>query len=253
VGGHDDQPPARLIDWQGKAWTPEESKKAGRLAAHPNARFTVSASQCPSMDANWKIRKVCRFPLSCLAVVAHRPCRSSSRRDLGGRRVHGRDARLRDDRGDHRQSRRSAPRPYGHARVLRIQHGRLLRALAQDGAQRAASAKIFRVNWFRRDAGGKFLWPGFGENMRVLQWIFERCRGRAPGVETPLGEMPRFEDLDWRGLEKLSPAQYAELERIGRGSMEGRTRLPRRTVRQVGKRLPSALEARRGSMHEKLA
>src|SRR5437870_1614558 len=75
--------------------------------------------------------------------------------------------------------------------------------------------KIFRVNWFRRDAQGRFIWPGFGENMRVLQWIVERCQARARGVETPLGIMPRFEDLNWHGLEtKLTSAQYAELSRI---------------------------------------
>jgi phosphoenolpyruvate carboxykinase (GTP) len=112
--------------------------------------------------------------------------------------------------------------------------------------------KIFRVNWFRRDANGKFLWPGFGENVRVLQWVFERCRGRAPGVETPLGEMPRFEDLDWRGLEKLSPAQYAELERVDAAAWKEELASHDELFGKFGKRLPTALEARRGSMHEKL-
>ena len=69
--------------------------------------------------------------------------------------------------------------------------------------------RIFRVNWFRRDAGGKFLWPGFGENMRVLSWIVGRCQGRAQGEDTPLGVMPRYEDLNWAGLESFTRARFA--------------------------------------------
>jgi phosphoenolpyruvate carboxykinase (GTP) len=112
---------------------------------------------------------------------------------------------------------------------------------------------MFRVNWFRRDANGKFIWPGFGENMRVLQWIFERCRGRARGIETPLGDMPRFEDLDWKGLEKLSQAQYAELERIDRAAWKEELVSHDELFSKFGKRLPAALDARRGTLHEKLA
>jgi phosphoenolpyruvate carboxykinase (GTP) len=113
--------------------------------------------------------------------------------------------------------------------------------------------RIFRVNWFRRDAQGKFIWPGFGENMRVLQWIFERCQGRAAGVETPLGTMPRFEDLNWQGLDKLSPAQYGELTRVDAGSWKEELALQDEFFSKLGKRLPQALDLRRGRMHERLA
>jgi phosphoenolpyruvate carboxykinase (GTP) len=121
------------------------------------------------------------------------------------------------------------------------------------GRSVAKPPRMFRVNWFRRDARGKFIWPGFGENMRVLQWVFERCRGRAAGVETPLGGMPRFEDLDWKGLEKVSPAQYAELERVDRAAWKEELASHDDLFGKFGKHLPAALDARRGALHEKLA
>jgi phosphoenolpyruvate carboxykinase (GTP) len=113
--------------------------------------------------------------------------------------------------------------------------------------------KIYRVNWFRRDAGGRFIWPGFGENMRVLQWIVERCQGRAGGAETPLGIMPRFEDLDWTGLERLSAAQYAELTHIDAPDWKSELQSHDELFGKLGSHLPAPLETRRGRMHERLA
>jgi phosphoenolpyruvate carboxykinase (GTP) len=113
--------------------------------------------------------------------------------------------------------------------------------------------RIFRVNWFRRDANGKFIWPGFGENMRVLQWVVERCHGKGRGVETPLGTMPRYEDLTWVGLDKLSPAQFAELERIDNGAWREELSAHDELFGKFGSRLPEALETRRGRMHQQLA
>jgi phosphoenolpyruvate carboxykinase (GTP) len=113
--------------------------------------------------------------------------------------------------------------------------------------------RIYRVNWFRRDANGKFLWPGFSENMRVLAWIIERCQGRAQGVETPLGVMPRYEDLNWAGLDKLTPERFTELQRVDAGAWKEELGSHDELFAKLGSRLPPALEARRGRMHEKLA
>jgi phosphoenolpyruvate carboxykinase (GTP) len=86
----------------------------------------------------------------------------------------------------------------------------------QMGAKLDNPPRIFSVNWFRLSKDGKFLWPGFGENMRVLRWAIERCRGQANAQQTAIGWMPRFEDLDWRGLENFSRGQFAELMSIDR-------------------------------------
>jgi phosphoenolpyruvate carboxykinase (GTP) len=121
------------------------------------------------------------------------------------------------------------------------------------GERLANPPRIFRVNWFRRDAGGKFLWPGFSENMRVLAWIVGRCQGRAQGADTALGVMPRYEDLNWAGLEKVTAARFAELTRVDAAAWKEELSSHDELFAKLGARLPAALEARRGRMHEKLA
>jgi phosphoenolpyruvate carboxykinase (GTP) len=113
--------------------------------------------------------------------------------------------------------------------------------------------KIFRVNWFRRDTNGKFLWPGFSENMRVLAWIVERCQGRGQGADSPLGVMPRYQDLNWSGLEKMTAARFAELTQIDAAAWKEELQSHDELFAKLGARLPAALETRRGHMHKKLA
>ncbi|MGH8745000.1 MAG: phosphoenolpyruvate carboxykinase domain-containing protein, partial [Burkholderiales bacterium] len=112
--------------------------------------------------------------------------------------------------------------------------------------------EIFRVNWFRRDANGKFIWPGFSENMRVLAWIVERCHGRAQGVETSLGIMPRFEDLIWDGLEKFSAGKYEEIAAIEPDAWTEELGSHDSLLEKLGTHLPSELDARRNALHGRL-
>lgn len=200
------QAPERLVDWEGRAWTPG----CGRPAAHPNARFTVSQASCPSMDpARNDPRGV---PISAFI--------------FGGRLSHTYPLVFEAD--DWRSGVYWAATLGSEATAAAVNQPPIRRDpfamlpfcgynmadywayWLKLGAGLEAPPAIFRVNWFRRDEKGGFLWPGFGQNMRVLKWIVERVRGQAAGAPSAIGTAPRYEDLDWSGLD-YGPERFAAL------------------------------------------
>ena len=113
--------------------------------------------------------------------------------------------------------------------------------------------KIFNVNWFRQDGAGKFVWPGFGQNMRVLKWIVDRCAGRAHAVKTPLGWAPEYGDLDWRGLESFGSERFADAMGVDTGKWTQELTSHERLFGKIGTKLPDVLRSELASLRQRLA
>jgi phosphoenolpyruvate carboxykinase (GTP) len=248
--GLTDDKPARLTDWRGNAWTPESPEPA----AHPNARFAVSAAQCPVIATEWDDpkgvpisailfggRRASAVPLVTEAFDwAHGVFMGSTVASEGTAAAENKVGELRRD-------------PFAMLPFCGYNMGDYFGHWLDVGAKADAGKlpKIFMVNWFRKDENGKFVWPGYGENSRVLKWIFERLEGEAEAVETPIGLLPAEGALDTAGLD-LTDAQLKLLLTVDGEVWTEEASLIPAFFEKFGDRLPARLWAEHEALTTRL-
>ena len=248
--GMTEKPPKKLLDWQGREWTPD----CGRKAAHPNSRFTVAAAQCPSIDPEWENPN--GVPISAVVVGGRRSDTVPLVLEafswtagvyLAGTMGSETTAAATGKVGVVRRDPMAMIPFAGYNMADYFAHWLKLGRLAEN------RPRVFCVNWFRTDEDGKFIWPGFGQNMRVLKWIVERCQGRASARESAIGWVPEFKDLEWKGLESFTPERFQTLMGIKDDEWNRELIAHDELFESLKDRLPRELQLQRELVHLSLA
>jgi phosphoenolpyruvate carboxykinase (GTP) len=246
--GLDNNPPPEALDWQGKPWTPKSVTKA----AHPNSRFTTPASQCPSISPEWENPN--GVPISAIL--------------FGGRRADLVPLVYQSFNWQHgvflgaTMASETTAAATGAVGVVRRDPMAMLPFCGYNmgdyfghwlrmGAHLTQPPQIFRVNWFRMSPEGKYLWPGFGENLRVLRWIVGRVYGEVGAAETPVGYLPHPKDIDVTGLD-VSQEVLEELLAIDRPKWLEAVAGQREFLKQFGERLPKEIKQENGALEQRL-
>ena len=249
--------PTHLIDWQGKDWTPEIAKATGAKAAHPNSRFTVAATNNPALDPAWD--DPAGVPIDAFIFGGRRsttvPLVTEARdwvegvymaSTMGSETTAAAAGQMGVVRRDP-----FAMLPFaGYNMSDYFQHWLDLGEKLQ--AQGAVLPRIYTTNWFRKGADGKFVWPGYGENMRVLKWMIDRIENTARGTEHVFGVSPAYEELNWTGLD-FSAEQFKTVTSIDKAAWVDELKLHDELFTQLAHHLPEALTATKARIEQRLA